>query len=1347
MQFKSSTKSKVSSMFRLLLNLFLITILFPIDNYSYQAYRPQREDPLNEILFWTRFKEMDNYEFECMTEDEKGTLWFGGRGTVARYDGDNWSFFFLSGPHREERVLSLCSDGNETVYCGLESGLWVLKKGVWEKVFPKQNDWKVYISEVRKFSDGSIWAASDKGLIVIKDSKTFLYTIPGIGLKKQNIMPEVKILYFSGEFPLGFNVVSVCEGNNDEVWFALESKEILRVKRSNPTKAINIWRNLDKGKGIEKEMPQRLLLADDGKIWSVTSQANRGINIFDPKKNKWTRFYLSELFGGDDTNEDIIQTKDGKIWIGGIRRLFTYFEGQWREYTSYQTPLPAARIQLLESRDGSVWIGGKHNTLYRLDYSRNRWEILKHLNFHTESLDGKRWFISVDKRVVMNDTATENWVSYGTEDGLIDNPLVLITTSKGQVWAAGSHHSVAATAFFDGHRWQKQIYPQLGMSIHYRNIFEAADGTLWIGAFDTIIRKPYLGGVLNIRLNTNNEITKKHFTYSDIGRNDVMGITQDKEGTIWTAGIFVEKYDGKTWTKITQPADLASGWLDEIKCDRKGGIWAADEGVGLFYLPEKGKKWRKFTINDGLASNTILSILPLMDGTVLVGTEKGISRFDGNSWLTYALPKSITIQRDGGMLNQTEDGSIWVNNSSASWNRSALGPLTSKEWTYVRKVFRTIHYIPENIPPKTKIIIAPKQVSEKGNLFIKWAGSDYLNETPADLLQYSFRLNNGPWSNFSYDTQKLFLALGRGAYSFEIRARDMDMNVEKAIKRHIFVVAPPLWLRPWFITLVLSFIIIVTILVYYIYRKQLLINKMEAEKIHEMDMMKLRFYTNLSHDLRTPLNLILSPLSDLLEKAKENRRLKQQYELMYRNAVRLNNLVDEIIDFRKIETGSMEYTPSSAYIKRFIENIVDSFKLLALKQKITFKLIADFEDCYVLFDSEKLETILYNLLSNAFKYTPGHGQITLYLNLKDGNDKELLEIKVEDSGPGIPEDKISTIFERYVQLKINKYSNEQGAGIGLALTKELVEICDGKIFAENKKTGGAVFTVLLPLRIIRLEEEIKRKETIAHELEQLKQTNEVGIMEDKMRQLILVVEDYDDEREYITNKLLEEFDVISARNGKEGVEKAKEIIPDLIISDIKMPEMDGFELCKMLRDDAVTSHIPFIFLSGKQSEEARLEGFRIGADDFVSKPFKYSLLLARVKNIFERRQKMLERFNKDLEISQEYLSSKEGEFLKKAKEIVDKYMSDESFDVLVLCNEIGMSRTQLFRKFKALTGDTPNSFIRRIRLQKAAVLLKKSDMNVTEICYEVGYKYPGHFSQHFKKQFGCTPKDFQKIDN
>ncbi len=1325
--------------------LFLTVIPFLTSHLlASHSYSPQRYDPIHESLFWTLFPELNNYEFNCMAEDAKGSIWFGCRGKIARYNGKEWTFFSYAENVENDRVLTICPDDKGNIYAGTESGLYQYNEDGWKKMIPLQGHRKIQINEVKNFSDGSIWIASDKGLFIIQNKKIFFYTIDNIALELIDSLPEITIGLFQAEFKTGFNVMSVCQGRLDEVLFSLDSGEIVRTNRLNPEKKIDIWQVIDQDKGIEKNMPKKLMLSDDGKIWFITSQSNTGIKIYDMSQKQWTPLSLSRIFGGDDINVSIIQTRDGRIWIGGHGRLFTYFNGHWKQFTHHETPLPAARIELLETKDGSVWIGGKHNETYRLDYAQKRWEILTGLNFHCESPDSIQWFISDQGRVAAHNLRDTSWISYGIEDGLIDTPLTLITASNGYIWAAGSDQSIAATAYFDGRNWIKQSHPKLGSCIHYLSAFQSADSSLWFGSYEHFLKKGSLGGVIQIELAENGHLKKSHYSSDESGKIGIVGITQLNDNSIWTAGNYIVKYDGKKWKTVSDPAEFSTGWLDDIKCDEAGGLWVAKEGVGLFYLPEQSGTWKKYTVLDGLVHNTVLSILPLKDQTVLAGTNKGISRFDGRSWIKYALPSSIYLKRDEGTLRQSSDGTIWINFAARSWHRRAFEPVTASDQKYIDKNFRTIHYIPEKIPPKTTIILAPERVSDEGNIFIQWKGADYLHQTPDNMIQFSYRLDNSPWSEYSYDTQKLFLSLEKGAHLFEIRARDQDLNVEPQSQRHIFIVSLPLWLRPWFISLLSFFITAIIILLTYLYKKQILINNLQAAKVHEMDMMKLRFYTNLSHDLRTPLNLILSPLTDLLEKTKNNSNLKQQYELMHRNAIRLNSLVNEIIDFRKIEAGSMEYSPSSGCIKKFIESIADSFKLLALKRKIELKIMADFEDQYVLFDKEKLETILYNLLSNAFKFTPPNGQINLHLKLKPRGNGEVMELKVEDSGPGIPEEKIPTIFERFIQLETAKFGDEKSSGIGLALTKELVEICRGTITVKNREQGGAEFTVDIPLEKSNREEAIEGEKLLFQELQLGRKEDNQHQDAAKAKPIILVVEDYADEREYLVNQLLDLFDVISAEDGKKGMQKAIEVIPDLIICDIKMPVMDGFEFCKSLRENVATSHIPIIFLTGSHAEEVEIEGLRIGADDYMVKPFKLSVLLARIQNLFESRRILKEKYSATFPFDSDEITAIDKNFFQKAFEIVSDHLDDETFDVQAFCTKIGMSRTQLFRKFKALIGQTPNTYIRMIRLQKAAFLLKHTHKNVTEICYEVGYKYPGHFSDHFKKQYGLSPKAYQK---
>ena len=1324
--------------------VFGILLIIANRGLAVAVYSPQLYDPVMEPICWTEVPELNDLEFNCMAEDENGDIWFGCRGLLVRYDMDNWTYYPLPENAAEARILSICPDLRGSIYIGTESGLYIYHSGELKRILPVNGDGIFRVNQVCQFSDGSIWAATEAGLVLFQDDIITLYTDQTMGGRFKDNLAGVHIRLFQYDFSAGLVLDTICQDKSNDIFFWLESGNIIKVDHADPSRVLKTWTVINDNKAIEVNVPRNLFLARDGKIWAIASQSNIGIHIYDPDKEKWSELYLSKLFGVDDTNESIIQTRDGKIWIGGLCRLFTYQNGQWTQYTQHKTQIPAARIVLLETRDGKLWLGGKHNEIYWIDYSHERWEIFNGLNFHCQSSDGKRWFISVDKRIVVFDPKDETWISYGVEDDVIENPLVLFQGPNGLIWSAGSHQSIAASAYFDGSKWVRHLYPDLGQYIQCQNVFVATDSTIWLTAFYPFTDGSSVGGVINVKRNKSGKMTTTRFTFEELGSKTIRGITQDRDGAIWTAGLMISKYTNHHWQGVTEPIEFTTGWLDDIKCDNQGGLWAAKEGVGVFYKPYHANDWKKYSMADGLANNTVLYILPLHDNTILAGTSNGISRFDGRSWIKYTLPPSIQMEREGGMMLQTDDNSIWIDLSALSWNRNAYKFVSQQEKEYIENHFRTIRFIPENKPPKTEILLSPDRVSDEGNIFIQWQGSDYLYSTPGNMLQYSYRLDNSEWSEFTNETQKLFLSLKHGAHVFEIRARDWDMNVEPTPQRHIFIVSSPMWMQPAFIWFISLISIVIVVLVLFLYNKQSHIKKMKAARKHEMEIMRQRFYTNITHDLRTPLNLILEPLSDLLDKTKnDDKRLLQQYELMQRNAQRLNKMVDEIIDFSKIDEGVLEYSPSSGDIVGFIQDISGSFKMLAVKRGIKFNFNSSCKSCYVLFDKQKLETIVYNLLSNALKYTPVDGKINLKLKFQPKEYGELMELRIENSGQTIPDAKIETVFERFAQLDNTKYGTENSSGIGLAITKEMVEICKGTITLQNWNSDGVVFVIQLPLE--SFSENSKKNGQFTHEEIKAELHSFEKLPEnDEEKPVVLVVEDYDDEREYLVSQLMDSFDVISASNGKQGMQKAFEVIPDLIVSDIKMPEMNGIEFCKTLHDNRVTSHIPFIFLTGNRSEEIELEGIRVGADDFITKPFKISVLLARIYNIFDSRRKLKEGFSDNFQFDLDEITSKDKEFFNKALEIVNKHMDDETFDIQQFCAEIGMSRSQLFRKFKSLTGESPNTYIRRVRLQKAAYLLKKTQMNVTEICFEVGYKYLGHFSTDFKKQYGMSPKEFQK---
>ncbi len=1330
--------------------LIFMALLNPRPTSASSHYVPTINHPLLETWRWHLFPEMSGKGFQCMIEAKDGAIWFGANAGVVRYDGLHWTVYSTQDGLSNDVVLSICQASDGKIYAGTESGLYVRENEYWTRILPRdRNDLKV--NKIKAIGD-DVWVGTDEGLFRInKDRKISLYTSGQIASEISDLNSEVNIFVIPDHVADAFNIFDLYQDYKERLWLGAFSGQIMVWDVNSPVPLdSSSWRLFTQDDGLEYGEAPRIIQTSDKKIWTIFDQPNKGINIFDFKTRKWQSFRLSDIFGGDDINWSITQTSDGAVWIGGHSLVLIFKNGQWQIYRHTEAPLPTARISILEARDGAIWLAGRNSEVYRIDYNNTHWETYPGLHFQCESKDGAQWFITREGNVVSFTPRTGEWTRYGAEDGLIDMPVALAVTVDDVIWAVGSHQYRAATAYFTGDRWVMQRHPNFSWGIDYRSLYQSADSSLWFGASPSTYSGNYLGGVL--RLQDENSSLKRWTLYSSdvIGKFNVVGIAQSKDKRIWTGGIFVGRFDGKTWTQVKQPTELATEWFDDIINTPSGDIWLSKGGVGLFHYKAEQKEWQVFTVADGLASNMVTGILCLADGTIMAATPKGISRFDGRDWITLALPASFNIKREGGTLRQSGDGAIWINIASRLWYRRAFNanPIVDESF----QNFRTIRYKPDNYPPETRIFQAQEKVSKEGNTFIIWEGSDYWQVTPKTLLQYSYRIDGSAWSPFSYENQKIFFSLSHGHHVFEVRARDRDLNVDPTPATVNFHVMPPLWMQTWFIALLATFSSIIVFLLYYLYKKQLKIQWMEARKIHEVDMMKLRFYTNISHELRTPLSLILGPLNELLARdfKIERQSLKNRFELMQRNAKRLLHLVDEVIDLRKIEAGCLYLTLSQGDIFRIIRDIVTSFHFMAQQHKITLKVKTNPQELATWFDANKLEKILYNLLSNAFKFTPDHGTIFVSAEKVTLNGENVIEIIVEDTGPGIPERHMKHIFERFHRVEPPGYNRPDGAGIGLALTKELVELHHGEIFAQNKQNGGAKFTVRLSLDKMNMERKKRLASTAADDDVLPDSTVSADKTEQNAKEnsapQILIVEDSADMRSYIRDELRLTYRVVCAANGRQGVALAKKMMPDLIISDIMMPEMDGIELCKRIKSDEITSHIPVILLTARSSEDIKVEGLKTGADDYVTKPFNLRTLSVRISNLLESRKKLRERFSKEIKLQPGdiTITSVDENFLQRAIKIVEDNISNDQFDVIIFSAQIGMSRSQLFRKLKALTCQTPQEFIRTIRLKRAAQLLEESQMTVTEICYEVEFSYPSHFAQHFRAQFGISPKSYQK---
>ena len=544
-------------------------------------------------------------------------------------------------------------------------------------------------------------------------------------------------------------------------------------------------------------------------------------------------------------------------------------------------------------------------------------------------------------------------------------------------------------------------------------------------------------------------------------------------------------------------------------------------------------------------------------------------------------------------------------------------------------------------------------------------------------------------------------------------------------------------------------LLIISSLVFRNYRLKLKSRDLIHKKQNEFVKLRSRFFANISHEFRTPLTLILGPLKDMLSSKKVTTEDKEGLQLMERNGERLLDLVNQLLDLAKLEEGNMPLKVKEKNLHTFFKTRTASFSSLADFRNIDFRIhiAPDLELAW--FDEDKLEKIINNLLSNAFKFTPEKGCVKISSSLM----ANIVTIKVSDNGKGIPKAELDKIFDRFYQVDNSATKEQSGSGIGLALTKELIELHHGTISLDSTEGKGSIFTVKIPInKEYYAENEIAGPEQLSllsgmstiYVDPDINTTHKEEGKTKKGHPLVLVVEDNKDVRSYIKKQLEDGYNVIEAVNGEHGFKKAIKLIPELIISDLMMPKMGGMEFCKKIKTDEKTSHIPVILLTAVASRDSKLQGIETGADDYILKPFDKKELTARVKNLIEQRKQLRERYSRQVSLEPKAIAvtSTDERFLQKVIRILEEHLDDSDFSVSDFGKEIGMSRTQLFRKLRALTNQSVSDFIRDFRLKRAAYLLKNNAGNISDIAYQVGFNNLSYFTKCFKELFGKTPSEF-----
>ncbi len=899
-------------------------------------------------------------------------------------------------------------------------------------------------------------------------------------------------------------------------------------------------------------------------------------------------------------------------------------------------------------------------------------------------------------------------------------------------------------------------------------IVEAGDSIIFIGSLNEGL----------VKYNVHTRKTKhyvKHKNKNSISDNYIFDMMLD-ENTLWiaTAGGGVNAFNIKTEEFKAYTADnfrrniLASHKVYCIYKDADQRIWfGTNRGISLYQEHIDG--FITFSRKHGLGDNNVKSICEDDNGVLWLSNNIGIDRFqytgnDSVSIKSFDLKDGIECGSfemnsccklpDGRLLFGGVNGVCIFNptdfNQDTSQGRVILSGLKIQNQSINMLDSINGRVLLENDISETKELVF--QYKEKALTF-EFALLHYTN--PENNVYACFLEGYDDHWNYIEPGQRtvIYTNLKEGKYTLRAKAANHDGYwSENELMVHI-VILPP-WYRTWwaYIMYLIAGFLVFVLLRYTLFLK-IRFKQMQilTKKERELDEAKLRFFMNISHEFRAPLTLILAPLNDLMQ-TRFDPYVKRKHELIYRNARRLKILINQLLDLQKTETGKYELAVQKSNIITFLESIFNAFRDLAERHNITYRFQSDPASLICDFDKDIIDKVMYNILSNAFKFTPDGGNVSVKINEhSDKNSSRILEIKISDTGIGIPKEKITRVFDRFYRIETDNVRTNSGTGIGLALSKELIEVHNGRISVESEVNKGSVFTVQIPILNELVVEDRLHEEHLETSVQVLPDYQQEEIAEEKIKGKtdeknghVYIIDDNPDLKNYLADQLQAEFEVSTFKNGKEGYEKAIAEIPDIIISDVMMPVMDGFTLCSKIKTNTCTSHIPVILLTAKSSDKDQLAGLETGADDYVLKPFSFPVLKARIDAILLNRQKIWDKLKSDKFISPDILikGKQDKEFVKKVVEIIHKHIGNPDLDYKIISQEIGMSKTLLYRKISSLTDNSVHEFIKITRMKKSAELLKDTNYTVTDVAYMVGFKYLPNFSSTFKTYFKLSPKEF-----
>jgi signal transduction histidine kinase/ligand-binding sensor domain-containing protein/DNA-binding response OmpR family regulator len=1304
----------------------------------------------------------------AILKDRYGLMWFATDDGLNKFDGTNFTVYRYrpgdSTSLRTNEVLALHEDKSGNLWIGTSGGglsLYDRQKDHFLHYPVKTGTATLTGSDVIRgiCSDyrGKIWIAQFEGLYMLD---------PVTQSISQYLLPEKTTL------------LSIYADSKQRIWIATDNGLFLYNVRT------NTFRLYENNKKDPSSLPVNNIraLAEDkwGNIWVGTST---GVSRLKSDESGFIHYrYLSgteiNCIAGDD---------QGLLWVGSSNGLYVYNiqAGTYSVFTdenrNHQSLTSKWVRCLYIDKQGIYWFGTNQGGICKYDKNLNLFNLTL-----SNSFQGNRANIAVITALAEN---RNGQVLIGTDgNGLYEydrkkeqvypvnlpvknmpvnslSVMTLLRTKTNKLYIGTYSQGLIIADQQTGA--YKRLVKGPGLNDLTSNdifcLFEDSKGNIWIGS----------NGDGIVVMNNDRVIAR----YSPLPRgNDVTrlpingyirAIEEDANGNIWigTHGGGIAVYEPATgkWTIYTQENSRLPG--NKIQClhrDSKGKMWIGTFSGLAAFEPDK-HLFTSFSEKDGLQNTMIYQIVEDATGKLWLSTNTGISRFDTgkkNFWnFTHmnGLQNSNFVRgaglrlTDGELLFGGLEGFNHFYPNRLTVNRNVPQVILTD-----LKISNKSVPAGNDAPIKEHISVAGEiRLNYKQNFALSFVG---LNYTIPKQNHYAYKLDgfDKDWNYVGTANMASYTNLDPGEYTFRVKAGNNDgawSTNDTTIKIYV---KPPFWRTTY--AYIFYALAIGGLLLYSRYRGLSKLRKkfaleqerQEVKRLQELDRMKLKFLTNLSHDFRTPISLIMGPVDQLIEGEITPGKL-DKLNMIRRNARRLLNLVNQLLDFRKMEEHELKLQLAKGEFISFLKEVTESFRDMSERKNIRFTFKTCIDRLDVFFDRDKTERILFNLLSNAFKFTLAGGHITVDLQKAESSDDQeqtWVWINVTDTGIGIPEDKKDLIFDRFFQNDTSTSILNQGTGIGLSITREFIKLHGGKIQVESEPGKGCAFTIQIPLKRAHetavAEQPLVQKEPDAMNIEPaaLPVEQQESSVTDALR--ILLVEDNDDFRFYLKDNLRSRYKVIESVNGKDGWQKALSQHPQLIVSDISMPEMDGIELIKKIKSDKRTSHIPVILLTAMTGHEQQIIGLETGANDYITKPFNFEVLHAKIKNLLQLQSTMQSTYSKQLKLiaPEVVIDSPDEKLLTEIVSYLEKNLTNPQLSVENLSKQIGMSRSTLYTKLLELTGETPVEYIRSYRLGKAVALMGKGNLTISEIAYQVGFTTPNYFAKSFKVKFNMLPSEF-----